>query len=70
MATTSLRSPSRFHPPRAAREARVATDAAAPGHAMLALGYVRRSKESGGRTVSLEDQRERIAAYCGAPTTA
>jgi site-specific DNA recombinase len=29
-----------------------------------AVGYVRRSKESGKRTVSLEDQRERIAAYC------
>ena len=32
---------------------------------MTAVGYVRRSKESGDRTVSLEDQRERIAAYCG-----
>jgi DNA invertase Pin-like site-specific DNA recombinase len=31
---------------------------------MIALGYARRSKESDGRTVSLEDQRERIAAYC------
>jgi len=31
---------------------------------MIALGYVRRSKESGVRTVSLEDQREQIAAYC------
>ncbi len=31
---------------------------------MVALGYVRRSKESGARTVSLEDQQERIAAYC------
>ncbi len=32
--------------------------------AVVALGYVRRSKESGARTVSLKDQRERIAAYC------
>ena len=31
---------------------------------MIALGYVRRSKESGARTVSLEDQRARIEAYC------
>jgi len=31
---------------------------------MTALGYVRRSKESGARTVSLEDQRARIADYC------
>ena len=31
---------------------------------MDAIGYVRRSKESGARTVSLEDQRERVAAYC------
>ena len=31
---------------------------------MTAVGYVRRSKESGERTVSLEDQRERVAAYC------
>jgi site-specific DNA recombinase len=31
---------------------------------VIAVGYVRRSKESGKRTVSLEDQRERIAAYC------
>lgn len=31
---------------------------------MTAIGYVRRSKESGKRTVSLEDQRERISAYC------
>lgn len=31
---------------------------------ITALGYVRRSKESGERTVSLEDQRERIAGYC------
>ena len=30
----------------------------------VALGYVRRSKESGVRSVSLEDQHERIAAYC------
>ena len=28
------------------------------------MGYVRRSKELGLRTVSLEDQHERIAAYC------
>jgi DNA invertase Pin-like site-specific DNA recombinase len=33
---------------------------------MTALGYVRRSKESGARTVSLEDQRARIADYCRA----
>jgi DNA invertase Pin-like site-specific DNA recombinase len=32
--------------------------------AMIALGYVRRSKESAARTVSLEDQRTRIEAYC------
>lgn len=31
---------------------------------MKAVGYARRSKESAERTVSLEDQRERIAAYC------
>ncbi len=31
---------------------------------MIALSYVRRSKESGARTVSLEDQRARIEAYC------
>ena len=31
---------------------------------MIAVGYARRSKESGERTVSLEDQRERITAYC------
>src|SRR5580765_620418 len=31
---------------------------------VTAIGYVRRSKESGERTVSLEDQRARIAAYC------
>ncbi len=31
---------------------------------MIALGYVRRSKESGARTVSLEDQRARIESYC------
>jgi len=29
----------------------------------IALGYVRRSKESGARTISLEDQRARIEAY-------
>jgi DNA invertase Pin-like site-specific DNA recombinase len=34
------------------------------GFTMTALGYVRRSKESGARTVSLEDQRARIADYC------
>ncbi len=33
---------------------------------MTALGYVRRSKESGERTVSLEDQGARIADYCRA----
>ncbi len=32
----------------------------------IALGYVRRSKESTARTVSLEDQRARIADYCRA----
>ncbi len=31
---------------------------------MIALGYARRSKQSGERTVSLEDQRERIETYC------
>ncbi len=31
---------------------------------MVAIGYVRRSKESGARTVSLEEQTERIRAYC------
>ena len=31
---------------------------------MIALGYIRRSKESGARTVSLEDQRARIEGYC------
>jgi DNA invertase Pin-like site-specific DNA recombinase len=31
---------------------------------VTAIGYVRRSKESTERTVSLEDQRARIAAYC------
>jgi hypothetical protein len=30
----------------------------------IALGYVRRSKESGARTVSLDDQRGRIEVYC------
>ncbi len=34
------------------------------GPALIALGYVRRNKESGARTVSLEDQRARIEAYC------
>lgn len=34
-------------------------------HAVIAaIGYVRRSKESGARTVSLEDQRARIEDYC------
>lgn len=33
---------------------------------MIALGYVRRSKESGERTISLEDQQARIADYCQA----
>jgi DNA invertase Pin-like site-specific DNA recombinase len=32
--------------------------------ATIALGYVRRSKESGARTVSLEDQQARIESYC------
>jgi len=31
---------------------------------MIAIGYMRRGKESSDRTVSLEDQRARIAAYC------
>jgi alkylation response protein AidB-like acyl-CoA dehydrogenase len=31
---------------------------------VTALGYIRRSKESGARTISLEDQRARIADYC------
>jgi site-specific DNA recombinase len=31
---------------------------------MIALGYVRRSKESSDRTISLEDQRARIETYC------
>src|SRR5258708_5425465 len=30
----------------------------------IALGYARRSKESGARTVSLDDQRARIEVYC------
>jgi DNA invertase Pin-like site-specific DNA recombinase len=30
----------------------------------LAIGYVRRSRESSERTISLEDQRERIGGYC------
>lgn len=29
----------------------------------IAIGYIRRSKESGERTVSLEDQRRHVAAY-------
>ena len=33
------------------------------GVMVTAIGYVRRSKESGARTVSLEDQRARIADY-------
>jgi len=33
-------------------------------HPARALGYVRRSKESTARTVSLEDQEARIAEYC------
>ena len=33
---------------------------------MVAIGYVRRSKESGARTVSLEDQRARVEEYCHA----
>src|SRR5438034_5233138 len=33
------------------------------GRTVLAIGYVRRSKEAGARTVSLEDQRARIADY-------
>ncbi len=33
---------------------------------MTAVGYVRRSKESGARTVSLEDQRARIEDHCRA----
>src|SRR5262245_35296827 len=33
---------------------------------IAALGYVRRSKKSGARTISLEDQRARIADYCRA----
>jgi len=31
---------------------------------MAAIGYIRRSKESSERTVSLQDQRARIATYC------
>jgi len=31
---------------------------------VTALGYIRRSKESGARTISLEDQQARIADYC------
>jgi DNA invertase Pin-like site-specific DNA recombinase len=31
---------------------------------VIAIGYVRRSKESTERTVSLETQRDRIASYC------
>jgi hypothetical protein len=33
---------------------------------VTALGYIRRSKESTARTISLEDQRARIADYCRA----
>lgn len=31
---------------------------------MIAVGYARRSKESDGRSVSIEDQRDRVTAYC------
>lgn len=34
------------------------------GPCVVAIGYIRRSKESSERTISLEDQRERIAGYC------
>jgi hypothetical protein len=34
---------------------------------MIALGYVRRSKESGVRAVSLEDQQGRIESYVMRP---
>ena len=33
---------------------------------MIAVGYARRSKESSVRSVSLDDQRQRIAGYCAA----
>jgi DNA invertase Pin-like site-specific DNA recombinase len=33
---------------------------------VIAIGYCRRSKESGARTVSLEEQAGRIRAYCAA----
>jgi site-specific DNA recombinase len=33
---------------------------------VIALGYARRSKEAGARTISLEDQQARIADYCRA----
>jgi DNA invertase Pin-like site-specific DNA recombinase len=36
-----------------------------PLAAAVAVGYVRRSKEASERTVSLEDQRVRVAGYCG-----
>jgi DNA invertase Pin-like site-specific DNA recombinase len=41
----------------------VTGDAMTPA-ADVAVGYARRSKESGARTVSLEDQRARVTAYC------
>ena len=34
--------------------------------ALVAIGYIRRSKESGARTVSLEDQRAQIETYAAA----
>ncbi len=34
------------------------------GQALEQCGYMRRDKECSDRTVSLEDQRARIAAYC------
>ena len=37
-----------------------------PAVSLTALGYIRRSKESSARTVSLEDQRQRISDYCRA----
>jgi site-specific DNA recombinase len=38
-------------------------EATAGARPTKAIGYVRRSRESGARTVSLNDQRERITAY-------
>src|SRR5262249_55763222 len=54
--------------PEAAGDAARSIEAGAAKRAWLmpALGYVRRSKESGARTISLEDQRARIADYCRA----